>query len=220
MKSLAIHVTVITCLLAPSPPRFTQLGPFFLVYPVPDYEHPRSPLPHPKPPSTLNINSREITNQMHSKSHTRAINQSDLTSSLSSIARKQNVLAGVPPALRLLPLAAFAAGDLYERRHGRNPLEGLLGPGEGRQVDVGSSSSSSAALGMGPLGLNLYSCAVCSRRGLDAFRKCERTSAARRFGIPPGFEVLRFYDGWAPKVDGFAGWGKSEGAKASVLDMP
>ena len=72
---------------------------------------------------------------MPSKNKPTAFNDSSLSSSLSSIVRKQNVLAAIPPALRLLPFAAFAAGDLYERKYGNNPLESVLGPTEMVQIE-------------------------------------------------------------------------------------
>ena len=139
-----------------------------------------------------------------------ALFQSDLKSSLSSIARKQNLLAAVPPALRGLPLLAFAAADLYGRKYGRNPLEQLLFPGANpgghSQIEVRSPSP---ALGIGPSAPRIIgdststisgSCGVCSRRGLRGLataRHFDNFLLWHRYWA--GFEVLRFYDGWRLK---------------------
>jgi hypothetical protein len=122
---------------------------------------------------------------MHSKPKPSTLSPSELTSSLSSIARKQNLLAAVPPALRLLPLAALVAGDLYERRYGRNVLlEGLLGPAaaEGRDRDwiavgsLGSDAETGIRTTDGSLEQRMVfsffspgpfdACSICARRGL------------------------------------------------------
>src|SRR4051794_28089087 len=77
---------------------------------------------------------------MPSKKKPTTFNESSLASSLSSIVRKQNVLAAIPPALRLLPIAAFAAGDLFERKYGKDPLESLLGPTVMVEIEFQSAS--------------------------------------------------------------------------------
>jgi hypothetical protein len=119
---------------------------------------------------------------MSPKDKPSAFRESNLTSALSSIARKQNLLAAVPPALRLLPLAALAAGDLYERTYGKNPLSPLLFPGEdagglsqiqaspppGASVGIGGLSlpSSVQASRVGQVSTIASSCGVCTGRGL------------------------------------------------------
>ena len=112
---------------------------------------------------------------------------SDLKSSLSSIARRQNVLAAVPPAVRALPLLAFAAGDFYQRRYGETqPAAWLLGPADGAGTGgVGMTGSLGAGMGVGALESSVStavllarregvstvsgSCGVCLRRGLAGF---------------------------------------------------
>lgn len=112
---------------------------------------------------------------MLSKTKPSTFNQSDLTSSLSSIARKQNLLAAVPPALRLLPLVAFAAGDIYERRYGRNPLDGLAGPTKRDQIETKHPLTAPGCIGSPASGFSdgpAKWCGICLRRGLlDGFRR-------------------------------------------------
>ena len=57
---------------------------------------------------------------------------SDFKTLISSTAKRQSLLAGVPPAVRVLPLAALAASDLATRQGwdvGGAVREKLLGPG-------------------------------------------------------------------------------------------
>ena len=116
-------------------------------------------------------------------------NNSDLKSSLSSIARRQNVLAAVPPAVRALPLFAFAAGDFFQRRSGEKQQgEWLFGPADGGGTgDVGIGSLGHGieiGIGVGALGSGSTavwlapgksastvpsSCGVCLRKGLAGF---------------------------------------------------
>src|SRR5947209_7977588 len=116
---------------------------------------------------------------MPSKNKPTAFDNSSLTLSLSSIVRKQNVLAGIPPALRLLPLAAFAVGNLYERKYGKDPLDSLLGPVE-TQIETQSASGTIRSGSSGLISTNGYashpstisaSCGVCLRSSLGYFSK-------------------------------------------------
>jgi hypothetical protein len=144
-----------------------------------------------------------------------AFGQSDLTSSLCSIARKQNLLSAVPPALRLVPLAAFAAGDLYERRYGQNPLDGLLSAAEGGRIDTGAALelrvvATRAAAHVSHASTIPSSCATCSRRGLDAFLKVKvNCGGGGGSSSPWQSSGFRFYERWrwtqmasSPAADG------------------
>jgi hypothetical protein len=153
-------------------------------------------LPHPTLAPLVNTSPPKLHNvNMLPKIKPSAFNQSDLTSSLSSAARKQNLLAAVPPALRLLPLAAIAAGDLYERRHGRNPLEVLIGPGKRDQIEVSCPTSSvrtespAPNFSEGPTN----SCGTCLRRGLDGFRIASLVGNSALWQ-GPNFDCLRRSD--------------------------
>ena len=56
------------------------------------------------------------------------LQSSDLKSVLASITKRQNLLAGVPPALRVLPIAALSCADYLDRKFGRNPSKFFLAP--------------------------------------------------------------------------------------------
>jgi hypothetical protein len=142
---------------------------------------------------------------MPSKNKPTALNESSLTSSLSSIVRKQNVLAAIPPALRVLPLAAFAAGDLYERKYGKDPLESLLGPTE---MVVIESQSSSDAIRSGSSDLISSqghashastisaSCGVCLRSSLGSFSTKSYPVDALELWHGKGYGMPWAYGGW------------------------
>lgn len=51
---------------------------------------------------------------------------SDLKSALALISKRQNLLAGVPPALRPLPVVMLACADLLQRTYGWSPARKFL----------------------------------------------------------------------------------------------
>jgi len=142
---------------------------------------------------------------MPSKNKPTTFNDSSLTSSLSSIVRKQNVLAAVPPAIRLLPLAAFAVGDLYERKYGKDLLESLLGPIEMVQIEPQSanhairSESSGLTSSQGHTSNTSTisaSCGVCLRSGLGGFSTKSYPVDALGLWHGKGYGMPWAYRGW------------------------
>jgi hypothetical protein len=142
---------------------------------------------------------------MPSKNKPTTFNDSSLTSSLSSIVRKQNVLGAVPPALRLLPLAAFAVGDLYERKYGKDPIESLLGPTE--MVPIKSQSASGAIRSESSDLISRQghashastisaSCGVCLRSGLGGFSTKSYPVDALGLWHGKGYGMPWAYGGW------------------------
>jgi hypothetical protein len=139
---------------------------------------------------------------MAPKNRPTASNDSSLASSLSSIVRKQNVLGAIPPALRFLPLAAFAAGDLYERKYGNNPLESVLGPTKMVQIESQSASNAIRSKssdriprqGHASLASTISaSCGVCSRSGFST-----KTYSVDALGLwhGKGYGTPWAYGGW------------------------
>ena len=72
----------------------------------------------------------------------------ELQTALASIARRQNFLAGVPPAMRLLPVAALTGADFLERKYGWNVVEAVLPGLDSTNTDqpVGSGVDSTKSL--------------------------------------------------------------------------
>lgn len=142
---------------------------------------------------------------MPSKNKPTTFNDSSLASSLSSIVRKQNVLSAIPTALRLLPLAAFAAGDFYERKYGKDPLESLLGPTEMVQIEPQSASGAIRSESSDLISSQGHashastisaSCGVCLRSGLGGFSTKSYPVDALRLWRGKGYGMPWAYGGW------------------------
>jgi hypothetical protein len=158
---------------------------------------------------------------MPSKNKPTTFNDSSLTSSLSSIVRKQNVLAAFHPATRLLPLAAFAVGDLYERKYGKDPLDSLLGPAEMVQIEIQSDSGTISSRSSELIPTKNYashastisaSCGVCLRSSLGDFSNKSYPVDALGLWHGKGYGMSWAYGGWQlhSVASSRAGVGKEE----------
>jgi hypothetical protein len=91
------------------------------------------------------------------KSRSTPINSLSLHEAVSSSLKRQHVLGAVPAAMRFIPLGAFAAKELYERRMGK--LEALSGPEE-QTFKLGTATSLLNSQ-VAPGSTRLWGCALC-----------------------------------------------------------
>lgn len=90
-----------------------------------------------------------------SKSKSNPINSFSLHEAVSSSLKRQHILGVVPPAMRFIPLGAFAAKELYERQMAK--VEALQGP---QDEPIFQIEAAAGSIESGPAS-RLWSCAVC-----------------------------------------------------------
>lgn len=89
-----------------------------------------------------------------SKPKSNPLNSLSLHEAVSSTLKRQHILGAVPPAMRFIPLGAFAAKELYERQMGK--MEALQGQDEQiYRIEIAAGSIENTP------NSRLWSCALC-----------------------------------------------------------
>ena len=73
------------------------------------------------------------------------LQRTDLKSILASIATRQNLLAAWPVAMRVIPLAALAGADAFEKNYGWNPMKDVLGSSDAPAVGLNGPTAGHGA---------------------------------------------------------------------------